>query len=246
MIELILNILSCIFGLYIAFKIKETNSFKLRLSLIYIFILFAAVCSSFIFNNVRHYNTLNAIAVLLLTFFIFRQLKPLMSITKYHKSVLSNYSLDNLPSLIWIKDVNNKYTYINNEALNLLFKGVSRDEVLGKTSEDLVCYINKKLSCSYNFTNCETDCSGSFKTIIKYGYINNDYVALRLHNVPVYINKDGEHKLECVISIGNDITQECKEHREMLELFESDEIQKLKTHLLKHITHLPKNSNVPI
>lgn len=245
MIELILNLLSCSLGLYIAFRIKGTNSFKLKLSLIYIFILFAAFCSNFIFN-VQYYNKLNAIAVLLLTFFIFRQLKPLMSITKYHKSILSSYSLDTLPSLIWIKDVNNRYTYINNEALNLLFKGVSRDEVLGKTSEGLVYYIHKKLNCNYNFTNCETDCSESFKTIIKYGYINNDYVALRLHNVPVYINKDGKQKLECVISIGNDITQECVEHREMLELFETNDTTRLKDHLLKHITHLPKKSNVPI
>lgn len=230
MMETTLNLLVTLFGFYLVFKIKRSTSYKIKLGFIYLIVF----CTTLFDNSINNsYGLIHPIICLLFTLLLHKEFSSYMTVTDYHKFILTQ-ELDNLPSLVWIKDIDNRYTFINDQAVTSMFPNAKKKEVIGKTDEQILTFLAKQYKDNYSFSHCEHNTKKS-NFYMKYGYINNKYKALKMYSVPMYVNHDGVKVLTGVIYIGDDVTKDCLEHKEIINYFELSQFSLAHDAFLNHI-----------
>ena len=116
-----------------------------------------------------------------------------------------------IPDLMWAKDVEGKYIYVNPEIRKVLFYNMDKSAVLGRTDVELA-RICKDLVGDINHTFGEI-CGNSDLVVLnrltkdkflEYGKVNGKDLYLIVHKAPFYNSED---KLLGTVGTGQDITE---------------------------------------
>lgn len=122
------------------------------------------------------------------------------------KNLLINF-LDVIPDMVWTKDFENKYTYVNNAMCStVLLK--SKENVIGKTSME-IAKEHKEDGIVYTFgelcidSDLKTRAYNKISVFYEYGLVNNKLLSLRVIKCPIY---DEENNVVGIIGAARDIT----------------------------------------
>lgn len=124
---------------------------------------------------------------------------------------------DNVPDLIWAKDMDGRFTFVNQAMCDKLIMCGSPDKALGKTD---MFFAEQERNAGYEHTFGET-CVDSDAIIkekrapgrfLEDGLVRNKYLVLDVHKAP-FLNEDGE--MIGTVGCGRDVTKE-KEIEEAL------------------------------
>ena len=107
---------------------------------------------------------------------------------------------DNSPDLLWAKDINLRYTFVNKALCDVILGIFEPEEVIGRTDAELADLCNKAHPDIPNYNTFGSICEDSDQQIIKNkkpmrfdetGYAAGKYVALDVYKAPI-IDEDGE------------------------------------------------------
>ena len=141
------------------------------------------------------------------------------------KNLLINF-LDHIPDLVWTKDAENKYTYVNDATCHtLLLKG--KEDVIGKTSME-IAREHKANGKVYTFgelcvdSDLKTTRSNKMSVFFEYGLVDNRLLSLRVIKCPIY---DTHNNVVGIIGAGRDITIHTIEHDKIETLIKEGDLQ---------------------
>jgi len=130
---------------------------------------------------------------------------------KYHNLYeLMRLIADNVPDLIWAKDMDNRYLFANKAISNKLLMCGSPEEAIGKT-DMFFAEQERKAGYKHSFGEIcvnsdviikERKAPGRF---MEDGLVRNEYLVLDVHKAP-FFNKDGE--MIGTVGCGRDVTKE--------------------------------------
>lgn len=153
---------------------------------------------------------------------------------KEHKSLLINF-IDKSPDLFWIKDIEGKYTYVNEAVIkNLLL--LEESDILNRSQED-IAKIHHDRGTEYTFSShCKStdDYTISRKKptlFFEYGNIGLKFLALRILKAPIF-NEDS--KLIGIMGVGRDITYHIKTYNKIENLMNEGKYEKAKNEFLAY------------
>lgn len=226
-IGLVIFLIGC-FGLYASVLMKRSIVYRLKLGLVY-GIAFLAGIGGMIMDP-EHYHivqhTFTVAFMFLITILYWREVKDYMTTEGNHRKSLGRY-IDDAPDLIWIKDINNRYTYVNKSFISLMQTNI--DEILGKTDQELrKIMLNRNLRYDICSKRDYNDCIQSFnkpKIFLESGYIGDRFIALQIFKGPLY-NHDSMDIRNHVgyIGIGRDLTYDVEDHNLMAKLIKEGKV----------------------
>ena len=158
---------------------------------------------------------------------------------KYHNLYnLSRLIADNVPDLIWAKNTEGRFIFVNQAMCDKLLMCGTPDNALGKTDMD---FARQERNAGYKHTFGET-CIDSDTVIRKTkapgrfledGFVRNKYLVLDVYKAPIF-NEDG--KMIGTVGCGRDVTKE-KEVESALQKVHEELEQKVekRTQNLKNI-----------
>lgn len=117
---------------------------------------------------------------------------------------------DTIPDMMWAKDLDGKYIYVNHKILKGLFYGAHYKSVIGKTDIEITKFCKEKVG-SENHTFGEI-CANSDKIVLETnkkgrflecGLINGEDLYLEVYKAPL-VDRDG--KVVGTVGTGRDVT----------------------------------------
>lgn len=126
---------------------------------------------------------------------------------------------DNGPDLIWVKDMDGKFLFVNKAMCNKLLMCGSPDEAVGKHH---MFFADRERNAGYEYT-FEELCVNSDAFVkerkapirfIEEAFVRDKYIVIDVHKVP-WLNEDGE--MVGVVGYGRDITKEKEIERALCE-----------------------------
>ena len=130
---------------------------------------------------------------------------------KYHSLYnLLRLMADNVPDLIWAKDLEGKYTFVNQALCDKFFMCLNPNQALGKTD---MFFAEQERNAGYKHTFGET-CIDSDAIVKKRkvasrfmedGLVRNKYIVLDVHKAP-FLDENGE--MIGTVGCGRDVTKE--------------------------------------
>ena len=132
---------------------------------------------------------------------------------------LLRLTCDNVPDLIWSKDLEGRFLFVNQTMCDKLIMCDSPDKALGKTD---MFFAEQQRKSGYEHTFGES-CVDSDSIIkgtkvrgrfLEDGLVSNKYLALDVHKAP-FLNKDGE--MIGTVGCGRDVTKERDYERSTLQ-----------------------------
>jgi two-component system, cell cycle sensor histidine kinase and response regulator CckA len=117
---------------------------------------------------------------------------------------------DNVPDLIWAKDLENRYLFVNQALCDMLLKCRRPEEAIGKTDAD---FVQKELSLGHRHTFGKsgthsdeiTKLNKTAGRFLEEGLVRNEYLVLDVHKAPFW-DENGE--LIGTVGCGRDVTRE--------------------------------------
>jgi PAS domain S-box-containing protein len=138
---------------------------------------------------------------------------------KYHNLYeLLRLTIDNVPDLIWTKDMEDRFILVNQAICNKLLMCGSPDEAIGKTD---MFFAERERNAGFEHTFGEICVNSDAITkerkapgrFLEDGLVRNKYLVLDVHKAP-FLNRDGE--MIGTVGCGRDVTKE-KETEETLQ-----------------------------
>jgi len=117
---------------------------------------------------------------------------------------------DTIPDMMWAKDIDGKYIYVNTGILNGLFYGMSYRNIIGKTDIEIAEKCRKKVGAQ-NHTFGEV-CGNSDLVVLEnlekgrfleWGKINGKEIYLEVYKAPLYRGKE----VIGTVGTGRDVTE---------------------------------------
>ncbi len=118
--------------------------------------------------------------------------------------------MDNAPDLIWAKDMEDRYIFVNKAACDVLLKCDSTEEVLGK-DDIYFAGLEKKRGFNHTFGAVCTDSdqvvrkTGMAARFIEEGFVRGKYLVLDVRKAPFY---DDRGRMVGTVGCARDITKE--------------------------------------
>jgi PAS domain-containing protein len=223
----ILEIMIGSFGLFIAYTFRRNNSFRVKLGTVYLFPILAGIHS--IINTASSHQGADIFVLafmILSTILYYREVKDLTTTVGFNRHTLADY-LDDVPDMIYIKDVDCKYTYANKSFMNTF--GVSEDFLLGKGDYDIKAFKENKGE-RYDFADI---CSESDEWVkvnktprlaLESGFINEKYYSFQVYKAPIYTECCNERKHVGYIGLARDLTYNILDHKEIEDLINNKDL----------------------
>lgn len=236
-IELIIGF----FGLFIAHMFRRNKLFRFKLAMVYclpIVIGLLTVGDSQDTRFIKHFLILAF--MIYITILYWREVKSLTTTEGYHRNALSDY-LDDIPDLIWVKDADCRYTYVN-KAMQKVFK-VHRSEILGKTDIEIgICKRRKKERFDFDIVCDSSDrlvkISQESKMFLESGFIDNNFYSFQVYKAPILIHSHNEEMRQIgYIGIARDLTYDILDHKEIDKLIKEGNLDSAIQLFELHIQH---------
>jgi len=227
----IVALIISLFGLGIAFFIRRAAVFRLKLACVYI-LLFVAGLGGFLFEHEKFgmvEQTLYTSFFILMTVLYWREVSSYMTTEGYHRKSLGIY-IDDVPDLIWVKDLEHRYTYVNKAVSSLL--GLPINLILGKTEND-IREVFERTGMTYTIGSeaikVDNNHTGDFmiepRIFLDSGIINRRFIALQVYKGPLYNSDDViTRKHVGYFGIGRDLTYDVEDHNRITEHIEKNEM----------------------
>lgn len=141
---------------------------------------------------------------------------------KYEGNWMPSDILNNLPIMLWVKDINNRFLYVNDAICKDLLL-CSKKVAIGKTSVD-IAKINIKNGSVYTFGEVCDDSdqmvmlSNKPDKFLEIGKVNGSFIALQVAKAPLY---DDSGNIIGTIGCGSDITLDMEEHIRLEKLYKA-------------------------
>lgn len=124
---------------------------------------------------------------------------------------------DNSPDLLWAKDMDDRYIFVNQAMCDKLLMCCSPDNAIGKTD---LSFAEQERKSGYKHTFGEQSInsdkiikeSKSFKCFLEAGYVRGNYFTMDVHKAP-FFNENGE--IVGTVGYGRDITSNIKTEEEL-------------------------------
>lgn len=219
------------FGFIISLRIKRSKLFKFKVVIVYCIPLIMSVAYMVPTAYISHeYRVLLVCTFIgLMQILYWREVKELTSSISYNKQSLPDF-LNLSPDMIWMKDLNNKFTYTN-EALREGLLKCTEEEAFGKTGIELA-EIQRKKGHHYTFgdiCNDSDDMTVLRNTpcrFLEFGDINGKFLALQVFKAPTYCTTpEGKRVLQGTIGIGRDLTYDFLDHEKIKKQIDDGDIE---------------------
>lgn len=141
------------------------------------------------------------------------------------KALIVNLA-DIVPDLVWAKDINDRFTYVNNAVCRDLLISPEKD-VLYKTSIEIAETLRGR-GISYTFgelcedTDKTTKDRGKPSVFYEYGSIDGRLLVIRVLKSPIF---DNESNLLGTVGVARDITLHVETYDKMDKLFQADDCE---------------------
>lgn len=220
------SLLTALFGLYMSYSIRRSIVFKIKLITANFFLLCGGLGGIFLnyqsFHMTQH--ILNTAFIVLITILYWREVRELVTTIGNNKNSLCHYFND-IPDLIWIKDSQNKYVYVNKAAASLF--NVDAKYMLQKTDSEINSTLNRDPAHTFNLTCTNKNVlSNKSEVFVESGYFNDEFIAIQVVKSPVY-SRDRDtlvKKYAGCICIGREITNDILDHKAIEELLKSKDV----------------------
>lgn len=219
----IVAIIVGLLGLYISYKFRRSMVFRVKLATVYSLPLLGGLGAVLLppesFHIIQHILSLSFMA--LMTILYWREVKYFISSEGFHRRQLSEY-LDDIPDLIWVKDIDFRYTFINKSVIRKF--GIPAEDVLGKTDLEVSEIFNKKgveFEFGQNSRNSDliVAASGAPGMFLEMGKIDGKFLALQVYKGPIYRKDQYPKEHIGYIGVGRDLTYDVEDHKKIEELW---------------------------
>lgn len=229
------------FGVCLSLKLKRPKLFKFKLMFVYILPFIISV--TYLIPN--HTLISHSYRILLICTFIalfqvlyFREVKSEITDIGKYKTYFPDF-LDIVPDMVWMKDLDNRFTYTN-EAIRTGLLKCSEEEAFGKTGMELAD-IQKEKGHEYTFgdicldTDEETLEKGKACRFLELGTVNGKFIALQVFKSPVFItDHEGNKRLTGTIGMGRDLTYDFADHEKITQLIDDGVLEEVKIAFDEH------------
>lgn len=221
-----------LFGFHVSLKIRRPAIFRFKLAFVYLLPLSLAVTYLVPTVHIAHpYRVLLMCAFMIFTSALYwREVRDLTTKIGYQKKALPDF-LDLSPDMIWMKDLNNKFTYTNEAIRDGLLK-CTEAEAFGKTGVELAIAQREK-GHTYTFGEvCGDSDSITLKNrkvsrFLEFGTVNGQFLALQVFKAPLYNTRlDGSKYIIGTIGIGRDLTYDFLDHEKISKLIDEGDVKK--------------------
>lgn len=220
----VLALLITSFGWFMAWKVRRPLMFRVKLAFVFIipFVLAGTYLCPYLNFSATYRMLLMYTFIALLNMLYWRELREMTSSIGYHKKVLVNF-LDMVPDMVWMKDIDNQFTYTNKAICEGLLC-CTPEEAYGKTGWELA-QAQRALGNDYTFG--EVCCNSDNETLLKdcacrfleFGEVNGQFLALEVFKAPLWVRlQDGSRKIVGTIGMGRDLTEDFQDHELIEEL----------------------------
>ncbi len=249
----VFQILIGIAGLYIAYSFRRSRVFRIKLALVYSlpFVLGVEAAMPYWFNfmprHPEHREILFMMFVILATILYWREVKSLMTSRGYHKRALVDF-LDMMPDLVWMKDKDQKFTYMNEAVKRGWFCCTDKD-MLNKTEQEIYANVIRHASFSNREVIDESNRivfeDHNACKFMATGEVNGNPIALQVFKAPLFKTlPDESKKFVGMIAMARDLTYDLIDHSIISELCESDDIDHAIEEFEKHKTRYAASGNI--
>ena len=219
------------FGWYMAFKVRRPMIFRVKLAVVFLipFMLSGTYLCPFLHFSHVYRMLLIYTFIVMLNILYWRELRKMSTSIGYHKHVLVNF-LDMVPDMVWMKDVDNRFTYTNRSICSELLK-CSPEEAFGKTGTEIA---KMQIEKGFDYTFGEVCCNSDEETLLKdcacrfieFGEVNGKFIALQVFKAPLWTRlPDGSKRVVGTIGMGRDLTEEYQDHQLMSKLCKEGNIE---------------------
>lgn len=215
------------FGWYIAYRVKRPALFRLKLAIVFFIpflISFTYFCGCLDFS--ADYKTMILLGfMILLNILYWRELKTVTTTAGYHKRVLYQ-CMDMIPDLVWMKDVDGRFTYTNKAVRERLLL-CSEEEAIHRTSCE-IAKMQQDKGIPYTFggicqeSDAKTLTESSPCRFMESGMVGDEFLALQVFKAPI---RNMEGKVVGTIGVGRDLTYDCLDHDEIAQRIEEGNIE---------------------
>jgi PAS domain-containing protein len=214
----ILQILIGIFGIHTAFIFRRNKTFRFKLGVVYLLPIFSGI-SLFAFDHRADYlNDILILAFMILSSILYyREVRSYTTSEGYQRHALVDY-LDDVPCLIWIKDLELKYTYANRSMINMF--GLPKEVMMGKTLDEITD-IKRKGGSRFDFGELCKESDNELcklkipRSVFESGYIGKEYKSLQIYKAPIWVESGMERRHIGYIGIARDLTVDIMDHKEI-------------------------------
>ncbi len=139
-------------------------------------------------------------------------------------SLIENF-LNIVPDFIWVKDVNNRFVYVNRQVVKKMLLADNENEVIGKTSKEISIELRDK-GIDYTYGDICEEADNLTKErrcptlFFHEGYINNTMVALRALRSPVF---NDNKEIVGTIGIARDVSRHIEMYNKISDMFKDNE-----------------------
>ncbi len=213
----IVSLLVSLFGLFIAYKLQRPRIYNVKLVAVYSIPLILSLAYFDVIHFSHTYRLLLIGAfIVLLSMLYYREVSALTTKIGYHKSLL-NAAFNDIPDLVQMKDLDNKFTYTN-RAMNDKLLLCNSDEAFGRTIIDLAETTRNK-GITYDFGENAEDSDNMTLTkgkpciFLESGLVKGELLTLQVYKSPLkHVQLNGSVSIVGTIGIGRDLTYDTVEH----------------------------------
>ncbi len=225
------------FGWFMAVHIQRPAIFKFKLGVVWSIPLFLPLIHEAYADNEElafsYHNLFIYAFIILCAILYWREIRTVSTKHQYYKGLVGSF-LDQFPDLVWMKDENNRFTYVNKAICDRLLL-CDYKKALGYTSREIA---NRVRSQGIKYTFGEVCCDsdevvkelGESKRFFEDGFVDGEYIALQVFKAPLY--KDGE--LVGTIGVGRDVTYDVMDHKIIGEHLDSGDCKRAAEMFLIH------------
>lgn len=229
------------FGWYMAFKVRRPAIFRVKLAVVFFIPFMLAGTYLFDFLSLSHVYRMLLIYtfIVMLNILYWRELRKMSTSIGYHKHVLVNF-LDAVPDMVWMKDMDNKFTYTNQSMCDGLLK-CTAEEAFGKSGIEIAEMQRDK---GFDYTFGEVCCNSDDETLMRdcacrfleFGEVNGQFLALQVYKAPLWVKlPDGSRKVVGTIGMGRDLTLDYQDHELIVKLYNEGKIEEAMEVFAMHV-----------
>lgn len=222
------------FGWYLAFKLRRTPAFSLKLAIM--FFIPAILALTYVLPHLKfspeYFVMISCSFIVLQNILYWKAIRHLINPVSYHRDSIVEY-LDSIPDLVWTKDTNHCYTYTS-KALQDKLLFASAADAFGHTTGEML----EGRACtepSFSQICAETDeialRSPKPQRFHESGVIDGKFISLQVYKAQL---KDESGKVVGTIGLGRDMTYDCLDHEEIDELLRTGNIPEAYEAFIRH------------